>query len=129
MGHAPCPSLPKHNLSMQQTVFSLQIEDTLQPASNQTGVNDENSSEDEPLTRMRALTLAERTAPAGRALMQNKQMVLMWSMMTNNINPHWRTMLFLFAIQMPHKKEIDCQKEVPMQLERTNVFKVLGFRV
>ena len=47
MGHAPCPSLPKHNLSMQQRVFSLQIEDTLQPASNQTGVNDEKSSEDE----------------------------------------------------------------------------------
>ena len=47
MGHTPCPSLPKHNLSMQQTIFSLQIEDTLQPASNQTGVNDENSSEDE----------------------------------------------------------------------------------
>ena len=127
MGHTPCPSLPKHNLSMQQRVFSLQIEDSLQPASNQTGVNDEKSSEDEPPTRMRARTLAERMAPAGRALMQNKQVVLMWSMMTNNINPHWRTMLILFAIQLPHKKEIDCQKEVPIQ--RTNVFKVLGFRV
>ena len=122
MGHTPCPSLPKHNLSMQQTVFSLQIEDTLQPASNQTGVNDEKSSEDEPPTRMRARTLAERMAPAGRALMQNKQVVLMWSMMTNNINPHWRTMLILFAIPLPHKKVTDCQKEVPIQLERTNVF-------
>ena len=75
--------------------------------------------------RMRACTSAERMALAGQALMQNKQMVLTLSMMT--INPHWRTMLILFAIQLPHKKEIDCQKEVPIQ--RTNVFKVLGFRV
>ena len=41
------PSLPKHNLLMQQRVFSLQIEDTLQIASNQTGDDNENSSKDE----------------------------------------------------------------------------------
>ena len=41
------PSLPKHNLLMQQRGFSRQTEDAQQPAFNQTGGNSWNSSEDD----------------------------------------------------------------------------------
>ena len=81
------PSLSKHNLSMPQRLFSSQIEDTMQPASNQTG--DDNvcvcggALEDPGLQLLRAVqvqarapTIVQRVAPR-RALMQSKQVATM----------------------------------------------------
>ena len=40
----------------------------------------------------------------GRAVMQSKQVATMRAGMTNNINPHRRMILILFAILLLHKK-------------------------
>ena len=92
------PSLPKHNLSMLQRLFSSQIEDTQEPASNQTWAPIMRTA-----VRMRALSTAalERR---GLARM-SKQSATMPAAKTNNINPHRRTMLLLFAILLLLKKQ------------------------
>ena len=85
-------SLPKHNLSMHHIIFSSQIEDSQQPASNQTGAPNDNNSEDEgPDDRCSRATGAglDEEASGDDAGRQD-----------NNINPHRRTMRFLFAIPL-----------------------------
>ena len=76
---------------MLQRVFSSQIEDTQEPASNQTWAPIMRTA-----VRMRALSTAalERR---GLARM-SKQSATMPAAKTNNINPHQRKMLILFAI-------------------------------
>ena len=41
--------------------------------------------------------MAQREAPE-LALMQSKQVVMMWAAMTNNIHAHWGTILIQFAL-------------------------------
>ena len=79
---------------MQQRVFSSQIEDTQDTASNQTGGDNENSNEDEGPE--------DRCCWAPRA---RKQAAMMPAAKTNNIYPHWRTMLILFTIPLLLKKQ------------------------
>ena len=95
-----CRVAPSTNPLMQQIVFSWQIEDALQHASNQT--RDDN--EKWRLVWCRKAAQRRALKQSKQVLKQSKQVATMQAAMTNSINPHRRTMLILLAIVLLHKR-------------------------
>ena len=77
---------------MHHRIFSSQIEDNQQPASNQTGGPNDNNSEDEGPDDRGSGAPGEGLDEEACGDDAGRQ--------DNNINPHRRTMRFLFAIPL-----------------------------